>query len=115
MGIAPHLWSFKKHSENELWWRDKIFVDGIALIDILVIQKMKYEMKPVDVIEVNKPGVPVRAWIQISESIKKLNGILFRTKNSLVYHNGNDDSKLHGDVRKNNMCGVYTQKYIGKL
>jgi len=115
MGIAPHLWSFKKFSDNESWWADKTFLDGIALIDIKIIQNMKYEMNSVDAVEVNKPGVPVRAWIQISDSIKKIGGIVYRTKNSLVYHNGNDDSKLHGDVRNNNKGGVYTQKYIGNL
>lgn len=115
MAISPHKWSFKVHTDFESWWNRKDFVDGIALIDDAVIKTMDYSMKPVDVQEVSKPGVPVRAWTQISDAIKKMGGIIFRTEFSLVYHDGNDDSKLHGDVRKNGQKGIYTQKYIGKL
>ena len=115
LAISPHLWSFNKKSNHEMWWDKKDFVDGIALIDESVISSMKYEMKKVDVVMVSKPGIPVRTWIQISEAIVKMGGIIYRTQNSLVYHDGNDDSKLHGDVRKKGKNGVYTQKYIEKL
>jgi hypothetical protein len=115
MAISPHKWSFKQHVDFENWWYRKDFVDGIALIDDVVIRIMDYKMKPVNIAEVSKPGTPVRAWSQISEAIKKMGGIIFRTEFSLVYHDGNDDSKLHGDVRKEGKKGVYTQKYIGKL
>lgn len=115
MAIAPHKWSFQKHSDNEGWWRRKDFVDGIALIDEYIIKLMDYGMKPVDIKAVSKPGAPVRTWVQISDAIKKTGGIIYRTEFSLVYHDGNNDSKLHGDVRKDGKTGVYTQKYIGEL
>jgi hypothetical protein len=115
MAIAPHTWSFKRYVEFERWWQRKDFVDGIALIDSFVIQQIKYKLKPVDVSAVSKPGTPVRAWSQISDAIKYIHGWIFRTENSLVYHDGNDDSKLHGNVRKGGKGGVYTQKYIGSL
>ncbi len=113
--IAPHLWSFSEKSNYESWWILKDFVDGIALLDDEVIKFMEYKMKPVDAAVVCRAGAPVRAWTQISEAIKKMNGTVYRTESSLVYHDGNDDSKLHGDIRKEGKAGVYTQKYIGKL
>lgn len=115
MAISPHLWSFKEKSDYELWWKRTDFVDGIALIDYNVIKFIDFELQPVDVNEVIKPGVPVKAWPQISKGIKDYGGIIFRTSESLVYHDGNDDSKLHSDIRKDNLNGVYTQKYIGKI
>ena len=115
MAIAPHIWSFKKECELEKWWSRRDFVDGIALIDDVVIRNMEYKMKPVDAEAVSKPGVPVRAWTQISKKISEMNCWIYRTDSSLVYHDGNDDSKLHGDVRNAGRGGVYTQKYIGKL
>lgn len=114
MMISPHLWSFKKVNE-ERWWKRIDVVDGIALIDSDVIRYMEYKMKPVDVVAVSKPGAPVRTWSQICNAMKNMDGFIYRTEYSLVYHDGNNDSKLHGDVRKNNQRGVYTQKYIGKL
>jgi hypothetical protein len=115
LAIAPHLWSFKRKTDFESWWNSTYFIDGIGLIDIEVIKHLNYELKPVDADVVCLPGVPVRAWPQISEGIKQMGGLIYKTPNSLVYHDGNDDSKLHGNVRKGGKNGVYTQKYIGKL
>ena len=114
MAITPHLWSFKEEKDFESWWKRTDFVDGIALIDDIIIKNMDYGMKPVDADAVSKAGVPVRAWTQISEAIVSIGGLIYRTENSLVYHDGNDDSKLHSTVRGNGK-GVFTQKYIGKL
>lgn len=115
MAISPHLWSFNEHCDNESWWFKTNFVDGIALIDYELIKYLDFELKPVDINVVSKPGSPVKVWSQISSAIKNYGGIIFRTPESLVYHDGNDDSKLHSDIRKNNCNGVYTQKYIGNL
>lgn len=114
VAVSPHLWSFK-HKNNEKWWGHSYFVDGIALIDSRIIEFMNYEMQPVNVEEVSKAGSPVRAWTQIGLAIYNTNNRLYRTPYSLVYHDGNDDSKLHSDVRGDGKNGVYTQKYIGKL
>jgi len=114
MAITPHLWSFKKISDFESWWNQTNQVDGIALIDDMIIKKMGYGMQPVDVEAVSKPGMPVRAWVQIARAINGIGGNIYRTENSLVYHDGNEDSKLHGDWRGAEK-GVFTQKYVGEL
>ena len=115
MAISPHLWSFKEYCDNESWWYKTNFVDGIALIDYDLIKFLDYELKPVDINVVSKPGSPVKVWTQISGAIKDYNGIIFRTLESLVYHDGNDDSKLHGDFRIDGKKFIYTQKYIDKI
>lgn len=113
-GISLHTWSFrKKKIIHESWWSDKNFVDGISLLDFEVIKYMNYQMHPVDEI-VNKPGVPVRAWTQINGAVKNMSGYYYRTPESLVYHDGNNDSKLHGDVRING-SGVFSQKLCKSL
>lgn len=115
MAIAPHLWSFHLEKEYESWWKRTDFVDGIALIEEGVIKYMNYQMKPVDVEEVSKVGAPVKAWAQISRAVVEMRGIIYRTDKSLVYHDGNDDSKLHGDLRINGEKYIYTQKFIKNL
>lgn len=113
LAIAPHLWSFKEYSEYEWHWTTTDFMDGIALIDVDVIKKMDYQMTMVDADIVRKSGEPVRTWSQINNTISEMKGMIKKTDESLVYHDGNDESKLHTDARIGG--GVYTQKYIGKL
>lgn len=115
MAISPHLWSFNEICEYESWWHKTNFVDGIALIDYDLIKFLDYELKPVDIDIVSKPGSPVRVWTQISSAIKEYNGIIYRTLESLVFHDGNDDSKLHADFRIEGHKFIYTQKYIDKI
>jgi len=115
LAIAPHLWSTKEESDFEPWWvKNDCAIDGIGLIDEYLIKCMDYEMKSVDVNKI-KEGSSVFAWSQISAAIKKLNGFVYKTPYSYVYHDGNDDSKLHNTHRKKEDGKVYTQKYIGKL
>jgi len=114
VAIAPHLWSFDKVSEYEYWWKTN-HVDGIVLLDYNVIKFMGYGMQPVDANIVKKTGETVRTWNQIKSGITNIGGKVYRTDVSLVYHDGNNDSKLHSDHRKNGKSGVYTQKFIGKI
>jgi len=125
LAITPHLWSGEEISEDEKWWHNdyynklkgnyKILVDGIALIDDAVIKKMNYEMQPVERKKIEVKGGSAFAWSQVGEEIKKMGGTVYRTENSLVFHDGNDDSKLHGEHRGKEGHKVFTQKYIGKL
>ncbi len=113
-GISPHTWSFKNNEiKYESWWDDENFVDGISLLDVEIIKKMNYEMQPVDKI-VENAGVPVRTWTQINKMVIELGGYYYRTPESLVYHNGNNDSKLHSNIRINGK-GVFTQRLCESL
>lgn len=112
IAIAPHLWSFKKESRFESWWKNNHFIDGIGLINYRVIKNMNYEMKPVNVNIVSKIGVPAGAWNQITNAIHNSGGKIFRPENSLVYHDGNDDPQLHADHRINGKkWSIYTKIY----
>ena len=114
MAIAPHLWSFKENNV-ENWWKRTDFVDGIALIDIDIIDNLNYELHAPNHQILKKCGTSAMAWSQISIGIKNYHGIVLRTKDSLVYHDGNDDSKLHSEHRKEEKNGIYTQRYIENI
>ncbi len=114
--VAPHLWSTSVQCDSEPWWTQyNTFVDGIALIEYTVLEFMAYQMTPVDVAKVSVDGSSAMAWAQVGNAIKRMKGIVYRTANSLVYHDGNDDSKLHPNHRSVVENKVYTQKYIGRL
>lgn len=113
-GVSPHLWSFKKTTQqSEGWWGDYRFVDGIVLMDFDVLKEINFELSSVNE-KVKNLGIPVGVWNQISKAITKNHGFIFRTENSLVYHDDiNGDSKLHKGFRKEYKKIIYTQKFIG--
>jgi len=114
MCIAPHSWSFiKKYNIIDHWWSDKYAIDGIALFDYNLIEEMNFSLQPVSNKVVN-PGIPVGVWVQFSNFMKKNNYYLYRTNISYVFHDGNEDSKLHGDVRNKNK-GVYSKRLDDSL
>ena len=115
MGIGLHLWSLNENSVMESWWDNTEIIDGIALLDPEIIQYMDYRMHNIIGVDLNQTGMPVKTWVQISNAVKEFGGCFYKTENSLVYHDGNDDSQLHGDYRKNNEHYLYTRKYIGKI
>lgn len=114
LGISPHLWSLKKKSNHEAWWKNKRFVDGIVLLDIEVIKRMNYEMKEISPEQICGIGKSAGTWKQICDTVINMSGQYFKTDVSLVYHDGNNDSKLHADHRIDGNYGMYTQKFIGK-
>lgn len=111
VAVAPHIWSFKKFSKNETWWKSKYFVDGIAIVDPKLLDLTNYQLNKVDD-SVLITGQPAKAWSQISDLINKNGLVCCRIPYSLVYHDGNEDSKLHGDYRVNGIGNVYTQNFI---
>lgn len=113
-GIAPHLWSYTTKEDIQVgWWERDDIVDGICLIDYDVIKEIDYELQPVNEGFVKKEGNPVKVWNQISKAIIDNGGFIFRTKNSLVYHDDiNGNSKLHGEHRKNKNRIIYTKKFV---
>lgn len=114
-GISPHKWSFRRiNVKHENWWNRTDFVDGISLLDINVIENMNYVMHAVTSRDVTQSGAPVGTWDQINETVNIMDGYYYRTLESLVYHNGNNDSKLHGDHRINGK-GVFSQKLCESL
>ena len=115
-GISPHMWSFSKYNVDfEAWWNKNDFVDGISLLDIEVIKAMNYEMHDITTRDVTQVGAPVGAWDQINDMVRKMNGFYYRTSESLAFHDGNDDSKLHGDHRSKGGKGIYTKKITESL
>jgi len=109
VGVAPHLWSFRKNSGNEHFWGNKHFADGILLLNFHVIKLMNFSMNPVGD-SVTRSGVPVGAWPQINRCVKDNNLYYYKTKESLVYHDGNNDSQLHPTHRDGKQHGMYSQK-----
>ena len=106
MAIAPHTWSFNKIDANIK--PDKYTIDGIGLFDYEFIKAINYELKPVN--NASNTGASAGAWSQFINMFKQYNYYVYRTEKSLVWHDGNDDSKLHPNFRNNR--GIYTQNFV---
>lgn len=107
LAIAPHTWSFDLTTSIYDFPENKI--DGIGLFDFNFIVALKFQLNPVHFKNIclgNSAGV----WKQITNILNDNNYYVFRTEYSYVWHDGNDDSKLHGSFRK--MKAIYTQNFI---
>jgi hypothetical protein len=115
LAIAPHLWSTEKNPtyDAKLWKSRKTFIDGIGLIDSEVIKYMNYKMKSIDIKILSVDGSSAFAWTQIGTTIKNMGGIVYRNDKSYVYHDGNDESKLHPNHRNKEGNKLYTVNFIG--
>jgi hypothetical protein len=109
LAIAPHTWAFNKINNNIKL--NKYTIDGIGLFDSEFIKAINYELKPVSSSVTNK-GVSAGAWTQIINILKKNNYYVYRTENSLVWHDGYNDSKLHTNLKDTRK--IYTQDFIDK-
>ena len=108
-----HLYSFHEKKPIESWWFDekKVFVDGGMLYDVQFMEKINYELD--DIAYRVKPFSSSFTWVRIKERLIEFGMKVYRTKNSLVWHDGNDDSKLHSTIRKSKR--VYTKNFIDKV
>lgn len=113
MIITFHLYNFDKNKSIESWWfdEDEIFVDGGMLIDTQFLKKINYKLDNIEDRVTNRTSS--FTWVRLKERLIEFGMRVYRTKHSLVWHTGNDDSKLHPNVRK--LKRVYTKNYIDKI
>jgi hypothetical protein len=107
LAIAPHTWSFDRVSS--IYNFPKNSIDGIGLFDAKFITALNYQLNPI-YFKNARIGNSAGVWGQITKILNNNNYFVYRTEYSLVWHDGNEDSKLHGEFRKNK--AIYTQNFI---
>jgi len=105
-----HLYNFDKDEPLESFWFDEneIFVDGGMLLDVQFLEKMNYELDNIE--HRVTPKTSSYVWVRLKEKLIEFKMKIYRHRNSLVWHDGNDDSKLHPNIRSKKR--VYTKNYI---
>lgn len=96
VGIAPHLHSYMLYISQMDWWFNTYSVDGVCLFDRNFIESFNYQLEIVSDDEL-KAEAHAHGWSQIQKRIKLENKMVYKTKYSLVYHDGNDESRLGGE------------------
>lgn len=88
-----------KHTISDVWWNDKEnkSIDGGTLYDIKFIKDINYSIRK-KIIKSNSSASGV--WSTIGENLIKYGGYVYRFKNSIVLHDGNEDSKLNPLIRR---------------
>lgn len=112
MAFSLHLYSFNKFKPlGEDWFdENKHFVDGGTMYSKELMEKIDYKLNNI------KDRVKVSGhfssfcWIRMKEYIEEYGYKVYRFRNSLVKHNGNDDSRLHPIIR--NVKKIYTKNFI---
>jgi len=112
MAFSFHLYNFNKNAPIESFWfnEKEIFIDGGMLLDTQFLKLFNYELDNIK--ERVTPKTSSYTWVRIKERMIEFGIKIYRFENSLVWHDGNDDSKLHPTVRKTKR--VYTKNFINK-
>lgn len=92
--------NFTNHKNIDHFWYDENnqSIDGGVLYDIDFIKSFDFT------IDRQYPKSQLdssRVWIFVSNKIREYNGKVYRFKYSLAFHDGNLDSKLNPEIRKN--------------
>jgi hypothetical protein len=99
---------------REKYWGFENGVDGGVLFDTKFLKEIGFKIDPIDLSRWDdKPYLSSGVWHQITWKINQNNLLTYKINYSLVYHDGNEDSKMNTDLRQNNP--LETLKYKGKL
>lgn len=112
VALTFHLYNFSETKPiEEFWFNEReVFVDGGMLLDVQFMKMFNYELDEIEE-RVKKNGIIASfTWIRVSELLRKFRLKVFRFPYSLVFHDGNEDSKLHPVVRINKK--IYTKNFI---
>lgn len=92
-------------------WGLNNWIDGGVLFSKSFLEKINYNINPINSNrwKINK-NISSGVWEQISKKINNMGLKILKTNVSYVEHNGNFDSKMNYDVRKN--TPIYTKNYI---
>lgn len=106
IGIAPHLHSYMEHASQMDWWYNTYSVDGVCLFDRNFIESFDYQLEIVSDAEL-KAEAHAHGWSQIQKRIKAENKMVYKTKYSLTFHDGNDESRLNCENLKKSKAYTY--------
>ena len=105
-----HLYNFSPTKPIEEFWFDEkeVFVDGGMLLDVQFLNLFNYELDKIEERVTLKTSS--FTWVRLKEHLLNFKLKVYRFPYSLVLHDGNDDSKLHPNVRKHKL--VYTKNFL---
>jgi len=108
MGIRYHHFSYSNGItyDNDYFNPEKRYqgFDGGSLYDIQFLQLFNYELIP------KEEDKLWHMWYVINSLVKELGLLVYTSKNSFALHDGNDESKIHPEVRK--IKKLYTCNFI---
>lgn len=100
VAVAPHLHSFALSLNYMPWWFNTYSIDGIGMFDRDFIKdSFDFRLMPVTD-EQLAAEAHAHGWSQIQKKIRELNKIAYKTRYSIAFHDGNDESQL-GKGNKN--------------
>lgn len=106
VGIAPHLHSYALNVVQMDWWYNTFSVDGLCLFDRKFIESFDYRLEIVTEQEL-RAEAHAHGWSQIQKKIKAENKMVYKTRYSLAYHDGNDESRLGSENQKKSKAYTY--------
>jgi glycosyltransferase involved in cell wall biosynthesis len=109
--VAIHYHNNTPYKDSKkTWWGFDNGIDGGAIFDIDFLKIINFKIDPIYKSRWDKkPMLSSGVWHQITIKINKFNLLTYKLNYSLVYHNGNGDSKMNQLVR--NKCPLKTPNF----
>lgn len=113
MGIRYHIPSFNENEiiTDDYFNRIKRFqaFDGGSMFDPEFLKLINYNIKEINQNIFKQKFQHSHVWTSLNNFIRELGVMVYSTRKSLAYHNGNEDSKMHPELRLTKK--IYTKKF----
>ena len=114
MGIRYHIYSFNESDViTDYNFNEAINFqgfDGGSLFDIQFLKMIDYRINEINPDVFKQKTIHSHVWSSLNDKIKELGAKVYRTRESLAFHTGNEDSKMHHDLRLRKK--IYTKQFI---
>jgi hypothetical protein len=111
MGIRYHIPIYKKNEviDDTLFDVAKNCFDGGSLFDIQFLKLIDYNINEIDPKVFKDSYQHSHVWSSLNDLVKKHGVQVYRTRESFAFHDGNEDSKMHPELRLKKK--IYTGRF----
>jgi hypothetical protein len=113
MGIRYHIASFKKEDVSEDFFdesKTEHRFDGGSLFDIQFLRMFNYKINEINPKIFNQKFQHSHVWSSLNILLEKFGAKVYMVRESLAWHTGNEDSKMHPEIRK--IKKIYTKRFV---
>jgi hypothetical protein len=117
MGIRYHIPMYRENEiiNDDVFDKTKNFqgLDGGSLFDMQFFKLIDYKIDNINPIIFRQKFQHSQVWSSLNNLIKKHGVEVYKTRESFAFHDGNEDSKMHSELRLKKK--IYTSRFADDI